>query len=191
MVVLHGGASRESSPMVSPTQLSVVRMIPIARRIARAGRGRLGVFRLLNSHRGWDESQTPVMDVKWALTRLHERYGAGVPVGLVGHSLGGRAAVLGGTQPAVRTVIALNPWFQSTDDADLSGRRALIVHGSDDRVASPERAAAVARRLGTRADVRFVMIPGGSHAMLRHGSEFERAAADFAVSTLLADRTVR
>ena len=37
VIVLHGGASRRENMMVSPTQLSVLRMIPIARRVARAG----------------------------------------------------------------------------------------------------------------------------------------------------------
>lgn len=185
VLVLHGGASRQGNPMVSPAQLSVVRMIPIAHRIARAGRGRLGVFRLLNTHRGWDRTHTPVMDVRWALERLRERYGAGLPVGLVGHSLGGRAALIAGAEEPVRAVVALNPWVYPSDDADLSGRRVLVVHGTEDRVASPEKAAVVARRLGSRADVRFETVQGGKHAMLRHGRRFERAASDFTVSTLL------
>ena len=36
VLVLHGGASRRRRMMVSPTQLSVLRMIPVARRVARA-----------------------------------------------------------------------------------------------------------------------------------------------------------
>jgi hypothetical protein len=48
VVLLHGGASGRGSMRVSPTQLSVLRMIPIAGRVARAGRGRLAVFRLLS-----------------------------------------------------------------------------------------------------------------------------------------------
>jgi hypothetical protein len=40
VLVLHGGAGR-GVVHVSPTQLSVLRMIPTARRVARAGRGRL------------------------------------------------------------------------------------------------------------------------------------------------------
>jgi pimeloyl-ACP methyl ester carboxylesterase len=67
VLVLHGGASRSGSPMVSPTQLSVLRMVPIARRIARLGRGRLAVFRLLNATRGWDTQHTPADDARWAL----------------------------------------------------------------------------------------------------------------------------
>ncbi len=185
VLVLHGGANRKGNPMVSPAQLSVLRMIPVAKRIARAGRGRLGVFRLLNSHRGWDTTHTPVHDVRWALDVLEERYGAGVPVCLVGHSLGGRAALLAGSAPAVRSVVALNPWVHLTDRVDLSGRRVLVLHGTEDRVASIEKAAAVAQRLASTADVSFVTVEGGRHAMLRHGSEFERPAAEFAVATLL------
>ena len=185
VLVMHGGANRKGNPMVSPAQLSVLRMIPIAKRIARAGRGRLGVFRLLNSHRGWDSTHTPVDDVRWALGVLEERYGTGVPVCLVGHSLGGRAALLAGSAPAVRSVVALNPWVYPTDEVDLSGRRVLMIHGTDDRVASIERAATVAHRLSTTADVSFVRVEGGRHAMLRRGSDFERSAAEFAVATLL------
>jgi hypothetical protein len=47
VLVLHGGASRPGRMEVSPAQLSVLRMVPIAGRIGRAGRGRLAVFRLL------------------------------------------------------------------------------------------------------------------------------------------------
>jgi dienelactone hydrolase len=187
VLVLHGGANRPGSPMVSPTQLSVLRMIPVARRIARAGRGRLAVLRLLNSVRGWDSERTPVADVQWALEQVRERFGD-VPVSLVGHSLGGRAALLAGGEEAVRSVVALNPWVYGNDSADLGGRRVLVVHGTEDRIADPGRAAAVARRLGRTADVEFVEVPGGRHAMLRHGAVFENAAADFVVETLLGIR---
>lgn len=171
--------------MVSPTQLSVVRMIPTARAAARAGRGRLAVFRLLNSWRGWDTEHTPVADARWAMWQVRERLGD-VPVGLIGHSLGGRAALLSGDQPEVASVVALNPWVYPTDNADLTGRRVLIVHGEKDRIASPQRAAAVARNLARTADVELVTIPDGKHAMLRHGREFDRRAAEFTAETLLA-----
>jgi hypothetical protein len=91
-LVLHGGASRRENMMVSPTQLSVLRMIPIARRIARAGKGRIAVYRLLNSRRGWDTRHTPVHDANWALDQMPD-----LPTCLVGHSLGGRAAILAGS----------------------------------------------------------------------------------------------
>ena len=182
VLVLHGGAQRPGRPEVSPTQLSVVRMVPVARRIASGGR--LAVYRLLNSRRGWDGSHTPVDDVAWAMRRLRELHGD-LPTSLVGHSLGGRAALLAGAQAGVRTVVALNPWVYPTDDADLTGRRVLVVHGTEDRIADPRRSAVVARRLARTADVGYVSVPGASHAMLRHGSVFERAAAGFTRATLL------
>ncbi|WP_457208781.1 hypothetical protein [Nocardioides sp. P5_C9_2] len=56
VLVLHGGAGRAEHAMVSPAQLSVLRMVPIAGRIARAGRRRLAVYQL------W-------WDTRWAVGR--------------------------------------------------------------------------------------------------------------------------
>jgi pimeloyl-ACP methyl ester carboxylesterase len=191
-LVLHGGASRQGNPMVSPTQLSVLRMIPIAKRVAKADRRRLAVYRLLNSTRGWDASHTPVDDVHWAIDQLREGFGSDLPVGLVGHSLGGRAAILAGERPEVRSVVALNPWVYPSDgQVDLSGRKVLIVHGTDDRIASPANATAAARGLARSADVTFVRVEGGKHAMLSRHGDFDRLAADFTAAALLDDRTPR
>ena len=188
VIVLHGGAQREGNPMVSPTQLSVIRMIPVARRIARSGSrrrsGGLAVLRLLNTHRGWDMSHTPVDDVAWAMTQVRERW-PGVPVALVGHSLGGRAALLAGEQDGVEVVVALNPWVYAGDDSTLDERQVLFVHGDADRIAPLARSRAVAERLARRTEVGFVTVTGGKHAMLRHGRVFEEAAADFVVARLL------
>jgi pimeloyl-ACP methyl ester carboxylesterase len=189
VLVLHGGASRRERMMVSPTQLSVLRMVPIAKRIALAGHGRLAVFRLLNSTRGWDTRHTPVDDVAWALGEIRERFGPDVPVCLVGHSLGGRAALLSAGQPGVRSVVALAPWVYESDGMVHlpPGRRILVVHGDQDRIASPQRAASVAASLRRSAEVGFITVTGGKHAMLRHGSVFDGAAADFATATLLGE----
>jgi dienelactone hydrolase len=186
VVVLHGGASRRANMMVSPTQLSVLRMIPIAHRIAREGGGHLAVFRLLNSRRGWDTHHTPVTDARWALDRVSERLGERRPTCLVGHSLGGRAALLSASRPEVRSVVALAPWVYPSDvPAGLTDQRILIVHGSRDRVASPERSAALARTLNRQVPTSYVSVTGGKHAMLaRHGT-FSALAAQFAAATLL------
>ncbi len=180
VLVLHGGASRRRNMMVSPTQLSVLRMIPIARRIARAGRGRLAVFRLLNSVRGWDTSHTPVSDARWALARIEARLGS-LPTSLVGHSLGGRAAIL--CAPSVSRVVALAPWVYPSDvPAGLDGQDILILHGTRDRIASPQRSRALATALAQHARVEYVAVEGGKHAMLSHHSEFSRRAAQFVTS---------
>lgn len=183
VLVLHGGASRGDRMMVSPTQLSVLRMIPTARAAARAGRGRLAVYRLLNSWRGWDGDHTPVADARWAMAQLRAEHGE-LPTGLIGHSLGGRAALLAGDEPGVASVVALNPWVYPTDAPDLTGRRVLVVHGLRDRVASPARARAVVRNVSRTTDVELVEIAGGKHAMLRHGREFDRRAAEFTARAL-------
>jgi alpha-beta hydrolase superfamily lysophospholipase len=186
VIVLHGGASRPNSPMVSPAQLSVIRMIPIAKAIARAGRGQLAVYRLLNSSRGWDASNTPVDDARWALDEAVGRVGPDVPAALVGHSLGGRAAILSSTHQTVRSVVALNPWMYPHDGNDnFEGREFLIVHGDSDRIADPGRAASAARNIARTARVGLVSVRGAKHAMLRRHGVFTSLAADFAASTLL------
>lgn len=185
VLVLHGGGSR-TERMVSPTQLSVLRMIPIARRTARAGRGRLAVFRLLNSRRGWDARHTPVDDVRWAIDQVLQRLAGATPIGLIGHSLGGRAALLAGGADPVRSVVVLAPFVYPEDGTiDLSGRRVLVVDGSADRIARPALSASVARALAARADVGHVRVVGGSHSMLGHHRLFDGLAADFTVAALL------
>jgi pimeloyl-ACP methyl ester carboxylesterase len=183
VLVLHGGAARREAVAVSPTQLSVLRMVPIARRIARARD--LAVFRLLNSRRGWGQGDTPLADVRWALAQVREQYGD-LPVVLVGHSLGGRAALLASTGRGVVGAVALNAYLLPGDESiDPAGRRLLFVHGTADRIASLPRAQAAAAHLGRRSDVDFRVVEGGKHAMLRHGRTFDRAAADFARDLLL------
>ena len=172
--------------MVSPTQLSVLRMIPIAKRIARRGKGKVAVYRLLNSRRGWDAHHTPVRDAHWALDELSRRRGEPLPACLVGHSLGGRAALFTAGRPEVRGAAALAPWVASGDrPTGLDEKSILIVHGTADRIASPQRSAALADRLRERARVSYVSVEGARHAMLRHHDEFSRRAADFAAETLL------
>jgi len=179
--------------MVSPTQLSVLRMIPIAKRIARAGgRGELAVYRLLNSTRGWDTHHTPVDDARWALDQLAERAGGPRRTCLVGHSLGGRAALFAANRPEVISAVALAPWVSPTDrPGGLDDRQILIVHGSRDRIASPERSTALAERLSGTARVKYVSVEGGKHAMLKHHDEFSGLAADFALETLRAGASRR
>lgn len=187
VILLHGGAARRGDTPVNPTQLSVLRMVPVATRVARASAGRLAVFRLLNSRRGWDTEHTPVQDLAWAMEQLRERFGGQLSICLIGHSLGGRAALLSAGADGVRSVVALAPWVYPDDakDIDATGRRILFVHGDRDRVAKLASARAMATALSHTADVDFQVIAGGKHAMLRHGRRFERLASDFALATLL------
>lgn len=184
VLVLHGGGSRRGRMGVSPTQLSVLRTVPVARSIARAGRGEVAVFRLLNTYRGWDAAHTPIDDARWALGEMERQVGR-LPVCLVGHSLGGRAALLAADSPGVTGVVALNAWTYGTERVRLPGRDVLFVHGDRDRVAPLERALAVARALGRTAAVTFTVVEGGKHAMLRRSSTFDRLTVRFVRDVLL------
>ena len=180
VLVLHGGGSRGESMMVSPTQLSVLRMVPIARGLARAGRKRLAVYRLLNSARGWDTKHTPVQDARWALDQVRDALGTALPATLVGHSLGGRAALLAADHPTVDSAVALNPYVYPADGGiALPDRRVLVVHGTADRIAPLANAQAVAQGLSRTADVGFVRVEGGKHAMLSRSGTFTGLAKDF------------
>ena len=188
VIVLHGGASRRGGARVSPAQLSVLRMIPVASSIRHAGAGRLAVVRLLNSRRGWDTEYTPVQDVEWALEETAARFSQQLPVCLVGHSLGGRAALLSAGKPGVRGVVALAPWVEPADV--LSAPRdvpVVIIHGDADQVASPDRSRALARRRRSVGDVAYVTVAGGTHAMLRRREAFDTLAARCAVWMLLGE----
>src|SRR5579875_2390195 len=92
-VVLHGGRSTSVAP-VRPYQLAVVRMQPFAASLRRFGRpDGLLVARVRYTVRGWNGAQrSPVADVEQALDELTARF-PDVPIALVGHSMGGRAAV--------------------------------------------------------------------------------------------------
>lgn len=188
VLVLHGGAGR-GGRRVSPTQLSVLRMVPIAKRIAEAGKGEVAVYRLLNSARGWnpadDADYTPLKDADWALDEIARRRGETLPTSLIGHSLGGRAALYAAARPEVVSAVALAPWVMPADHPrGLGGRKLLFLHGDRDRVASLERSATLARRLRMDTDVTFVEVPGGKHAMLAKSDDFIGPAAEFALTTI-------
>jgi pimeloyl-ACP methyl ester carboxylesterase len=92
VLVLHGG--REDSHAVArANQLAILRMLPIARALARGGAGHgLAVARLRFSVRGWNGAErSPVAEARTALDELSVRF-PGVPIALVGHSMGGRAS---------------------------------------------------------------------------------------------------
>src|ERR1700712_485985 len=91
-LVLHGGKAHSRQP-ASRRQLSAVRMTPFARALHRAGASSgLAVWTLQYRDRGWNDKGSQVQDVLWALDHA-EREHPGKPVYLVGHPLGGRAAM--------------------------------------------------------------------------------------------------
>jgi pimeloyl-ACP methyl ester carboxylesterase len=168
-LVLHGGRSRSTSA-VRANQLAVVRMLPFDAALRRAGSTRgLAVARMRYLVRGWNgTAESPVGDVRWALDQLAQRF-PGVGSALVGHSMGGRAAMYAGGQAGVRAVVGLAPWIERGDPyTQLAGRRVLIAHGQLDRTTNPPASAAYAQHAGAAgASVGYIGIRGERHAMMR------------------------
>jgi alpha-beta hydrolase superfamily lysophospholipase len=164
-------------------------MVPIAARIARHGRDRVAVVLLRNRVRGWNAPVLdPVRDAEWALGRITNRFGH-LPVGLVGHSMGGRTAMRVAGSEGVISVVGLAPWLPLGEPVEqLAGRSVLIVHGSADRTTDPRASAVFAERARPIAEqVGYVLVPGVRHGLLRHRRLIEDVAAGYAVSTVLGD----
>ena len=182
VLVLHGGQARSPTTLRRRTQLSYLRMVPFARLLhQRDGRHGMSVRILRYRFRGWDEPHRhPVQDASWALTQLRTRH-RDVPIALLGHSMGGRAALRVADHPAVTAVCALAPW--TTEDEpirQLVGRSVLIAHGDRERTTDPRLSllfAVRAKQVTTRV-CRFDVL-GDGHAMLRRAHDWAQLAARF------------
>lgn len=185
-LVLHGGRARGTG-RVRSRQLAVLRMVPFARAMARAGRADgLAVVRMRYVQRGWNgTAQAPVADTRWALTELERRF-PDVPAALVGHSMGGRAALYAADHPSVEAVVALAPWLERDDPVNhLAGRRVLIAHGTGDRMTSPRASAEYARTAANvAASVSYISVQGERHAMVRRARVWHELATGFVLAVL-------
>lgn len=181
IVVAHGGQSSSTAPTTALNP-AVLRMIPVAAAIRRALRGSDAVvarprFRL----RGWNgEQASPVHDLIQALDHIAAAHGP-VPVVLVGHSMGARAAIRAAGHRAVCAVAGLAPWLPPGEPVgQLAGRRVLVVHGTSDPITSPAETWAYAERARTVTEVAAIEIRGGDHPMLRRARLWHAIAAEFA-----------
>jgi alpha-beta hydrolase superfamily lysophospholipase len=168
-LVLHGGKSQSREP-VEARHLSPARMVPFAWDLHRAGRKHgLAVWSLRNSVRGWNgPDMSPLQDARWALARIREQH-PGVPVFLVGHSMGGLTALCAADHPGVEAVVALAPWLNpTTPTSGVANRKVLIVHGTTDRWTSASASLLFARRASAEAaSMQYVALKGAGHFMLR------------------------
>jgi dienelactone hydrolase len=185
-LVLPGGKARSEDPM-SPRQLAAVRMRPFAHSLALHGRAHgLAVWTAQYRVRGWNgAAASPVQDARWALDEVRRRHG-GVPVALIGHSMGGRTAIQVAGDEAVRSVVGLAPWIESGDPvAQLAGRSLLIAHGDKDVITSArnsERFAAAAARV--TSPVARVSVRGDIHAMVVRWRTWHQLATDWTLASL-------
>ena len=181
VVVAHGGQSLSTEPTTA-TQPAVLRMIPVATAIRHALRGTgTVVLRPRFGLRGWNGDQaSPVRDLNLALDDIGATYGP-VPIVLVGHSMGARAAMRAAGHPLVYAVAGLAPWLPLGEPvAQLAGRRVLVAHGTADAITNPQETWAYVERARAVAQVTAIEIKDGDHPMLRRGRLWHAIAAEFA-----------
>ncbi|RPK80291.1 Alpha/beta hydrolase family protein [Streptomyces sp. ADI97-07] len=176
-----------------PSTLSYAVQLPFARTLARAGQeDGLAVHVVHYRCRGWNDGADPVTDARWAADEVVRRYGD-VPVCLVGHGTGGRAALRAGGHEAVTSVLAMAPWLPDAGAPEpepvkhLAGRRVLIVHGTNDARTDPELSYRLAERAkkANRSTCRFEVHSDG-HALRQHRAEVVALAADFVRGSLFS-----
>jgi pimeloyl-ACP methyl ester carboxylesterase len=181
VVVAHGGRSVSAEPTAA-AQPAVLRMIPVAQAIRQALRGSGAVvIRPRFALRGWNGDQaSPVHDFSQILAAVADQF-ANVPVVLVGHSMGARAAMRVAGHPAVLAVAGLAPWLPPGEPVEqLAGRWILLAHGNADRVTRPGDTWSFAERAESVTDVTSVEIRSGEHTMLRRARLWHSIAAEFA-----------
>jgi pimeloyl-ACP methyl ester carboxylesterase len=167
-------------------------MLPLAKAIHRAAAVHDVEVRLMrNRVDGWNAPELdPVRDARWALEQIRTER-RGLPVVLVGHSMGGRVALRVALRvaddPSVIGVCALAPWTPSDEPVtSVRGRSVLIVHGTLDRTTNPADSYSFASRAepGTARLARFE-VTGEGHAMVRRARVWTRLVTAFALDVLV------
>ena len=187
VLLLHGGTPHSSDP-VRAFDSGVLRMIPFGRSVVRASGGRIALASLRYAVRGWNGGhESPLPDARWALDRIGEHFG-NLPVGLVGHSMGGRVALRVADHGSVSSLAALAPWLPDSEPIPaLDGRKVLLAHGTADRTTDPQQTIKLAKKLtGEGVDVELVSFSGGRHTMLFPARPWHDLVAGFMERTLLA-----
>ena len=176
----HGGTVASVEPP-RERALSLARMRAIEQ-FVHATTAERGIATALVRYRlaGWNgEAADAYQDVRSSLEQLRAEHGNDVPMILVGHSMGGRAALRAGGEPQVTGVCALAPWTPPGEPVmHLRGQTVVILHGRGDRWV-PARLSADfgvrARRAGARV-ARFTV--AGGHSMLRRAHRWHTFTRD-------------
>jgi len=185
-IVLPGGRADSFDPTAA-RHLSGVRMRPFAASLQRAGaRDGLAVWSVRYRVRGWNgDHASPVGDVTSALEQVRARHG-GVPIVLVGHSMGGRVAMRLAGDRSVVAAVGLAPWLPDGEPVEqLAGRRVLLAHGDHDGVTSPRATKRFAERAAPiAAEIDLVIVRGERHAMVLRAHTWHRLATAFTLDSL-------
>lgn len=186
VLMLHGGKAHGHAP-VDDRSASWRRARWMMGQIGGAlGRSGHAVWLLRYGVGGWNApAASPVADVRWALEEVRRAHG-GVPVVLLGHSMGARAGVAAADDPQVRGVVALAPWLPSDEPVrTLAGKHLAAAHGRTDKITSARQTRAFVRRAEqVAASAEFHDMGAVGHYMLRHVADWNRFARDRAVELL-------
>ncbi|WP_331727894.1 alpha/beta fold hydrolase [Streptomyces sp. NBC_00158] len=189
VLLLHGGRAEDlrPPPLLNPPAW---RMRFLSAALARALSGRdVLITTLRYRRRGWNGPRAdPARDAVAALDRLHAHHGD-IPVVLIGHSMGGRAALRAAGHPCVRGVIALAPWCPPEEPVGhLAGREVYVLHDERDRVTSARQSWDFVRRArAAGASAVAVRMEAGGHTMLRGSRSWHRHTSEI-VERLLSPR---
>ncbi|MFC9282816.1 alpha/beta fold hydrolase [Streptomyces collinus] len=142
LITLHGGQA-DSYQTSQPWHLAALRMRPVLRAAASAlPLDDIVLAHVRYRHRGWNQND-PLNDTYRALNELHQLAGP-VPTILIGHSMGGRAALRAAVHPHVHGVLALAP--SRTFWAELVWEAGAVACGFPMRHLGKPHARARARR---------------------------------------------
>ncbi|GAA3706221.1 alpha/beta hydrolase [Terrabacter ginsenosidimutans] len=184
-LVMHGGAVEGLEPNRAWSH-NVARLVPFARALKRVP-GPLAVARLRFRVRGWNGHAMPVEDARWALAQVRAAY-PGVPIALVGHSMGGRVAMHVGDDPDVRLVVGLAPWVEPGDPQPGAGTRTVLLHGDRDVICSLARTRAAVEQMQARGlDASLVRVARADHAMLVRARLWTALVTEIVQSTFASE----
>jgi len=181
VLLLHGGQQANVAP-VQRRNLSWARMAAVQGTLAPvAHHHQVAVWLLRYGQRGWNAAPgcepAPVRDARWVIEQVGAAY-EGVPVVLLGHSMGGRTAVAVADDPCVAGVVALAPWWPQHESVRaVAGKSLAVIHGTADRWTSPRWSRDFAERArAAGSPVTYETLPGLGHFMLRKLGTWDRFA---------------
>lgn len=185
VLVLHGGKADSFEPSEA-RHLSRRRLNPFAAAVHHQGAAHgVAVWKLRYRVRGWNAPEkSPAQDAQWALDEVRRAH-QDVPVVLLAHSMGGRAAVQVLGDRSVLGMVALCPWLPDEPVRGAAGKNVLIAHGIGDRWTSPRESRAWGDRAAPlTSSLLYVRVARTGHFMIRRGRLWSDLGTGFTLSWL-------